>query len=618
MLKKLMLFCCMAVFTAMAVELPERIISGYGGHIFGSRDAQVEGGHIWRMMELMKQHKFNSIEIKFQQVLPNGVRKMQLDRYKGDVAKFYQKATECGLMLQIYLYPCPDARRRPEWEEHARCQAVVAADGLELPGVFALNDVNSWRTLFEHAYQFARLHKEIPFTSLKFDMELTSLYYSYDDGTWGRFCAANPQFAADTPAANRAQLLKDKNAEALYKAFFEKEVEAAAKTFADELHAIAPTLILGYMPSHHGALARIMETVLATDTLPAIVDGWELYNGAGIEDYIVQRAALAKQRHPNNRYVSWLRPDNYSAEDLAIQAYHAGAKLDGYSIWVLWMLDAAYPQRIPKGIASVDAHWAAFGRANEALRADIAAGTLNNPVRIPFKKAQSKVASIDYSDLVIPTLRPVGNGDMAGSVRRYLLREQQVILFYARAGEKLDIRIHHMGDNRRPTGLQYAVMDQQKNILRNESLTFGTTSHFQVDAPHTGTQDHRISSGIGGQAWNSVEIKTPYAAIYQAPRTRIYLFGPQKVFVAGAALGNRQLNFATTAAESWKLSLDGAAAQVYRRPGNINLPLADKAAVAVDFQKGGIDYSQNIFLTFPGGRTPLVFFGPERTMEIVR
>ena len=282
------------------------------------------------------------------------------------------------------------------------------------------------------------------------------------------------------------------------------------------------------------------------------------------------------------------------------------------------MLDAATPKRIPKGITSVDAHWAAFGKANAALREDIAARTLAKPVRIPFKKAKSKVASINYSDLIIPTLRPVGSGSMTNSVRSYLLREQQVILFYAKAGEKLDIRIHHMGDKRRPTGLQYAVMDQQKNILRNESLTFGTRTHFQVDAPHTGTYAMVLSAGLGGQAWYSVEIKTPYAAIYQAPRSRLYFFGPQKIFAAGKTLGNPQMQFATSAAESWKISVDGAAAKMLRRKSNAKFPLPDKAAVAVDFSKAGVDYSQNIFITFPGSRTPLVFFGPERTMEVVK
>ena len=281
------------------------------------------------------------------------------------------------------------------------------------------------------------------------------------------------------------------------------------------------------------------------------------------------------------------------------------------------MLDAAHSRKVPKSIASVDGHLAAFGKANEALRADMAAKTLKNPVRIPFKKTAPRVATINYSDLVIPTLRPVGNGSKAGSVRRYLLREQQVILFYAKAGEKLDIRIHHMGDNRRPTGLQYAIMDQQKNILRNESLTFGTASRFQVDAPHTGTYAMVLSAGKGGQAWYNVEVYTPYAAIYQPPRDQIYFFGGQKLFIAGKALGNKEFQMNTTNNESWSMTLDGKK-QVLRRPKMKRIALPDKAAVEAEFGRAPIDWSQNLFITFPGGRTPLVFFGPERTMEVVR
>ncbi|MBE6358520.1 MAG: hypothetical protein E7057_04650 [Lentisphaerae bacterium] len=623
MLKKISIVTATAVLACGAVELPERIMSGYGGHFLGQ---QVENGHIWRMIGKLGEQKFNSIEVKFQQTLPPGVRKVQVDKFKGDIAKLYNHAKSRGLLFQIYLYPASNAGKRfVAWEEHAACPAVVSADGLEIPDVFAINDIRSWRALFEHAYSFAKIHKEVPFASLKFDIEVTPFIYSYDDATWGRFCAANAGFAADTPAAKRAALLKEKNAEALYKKFFEDEVGKAIKTFADELHAIAPELILGFMPSHHGVFSELMEKNLATDKVPAIVDGWELYNGAGYEDYIRKNAARAKKNHPNNRYVTWLRPDNYDAEDIAIHAYHAGANLDGYSIWVLWMLDEAQPKSIPKGLNAAG-QLAAFGKANNALRADMAAKTLAKTQRIAFKKAKTKVAPIVYKDLVIPTLKPVGSGNMAGSVKQYILREQQVTLIYAKAGENIDVTLAHLAGKSRPTGLQYAVLDQQKNILRNESLTYGTRASFQIQAPHTGTYALVTSAGWGGQSWYSVEVKTPFAALLagfgKANNARnssmIYLFSPQKVFLPGKAAGNPGFRFETTDNESWHLAVDKGVVQKLKRPKKLQVSLPDKAVTEVLFGKADVDYSQNIFLYFPGGKNPLIFFGPERTVEIVK
>ena len=171
MLKKLSAVAAAAFLSCGAVELPERIISGYSGHFFGQ---QVEGGHIWRMIDKLGEHKFNSIEVKFQQSLPKDVRKVQVEKYKGDVKKFYEHAKSRGLLFQIYLYPASNAGKRyTPWEEHAACPAVVTADGLEISDVFAINDIRSWRALFEHAYSFAKIHKEIPYLSLKFDIEVT-------------------------------------------------------------------------------------------------------------------------------------------------------------------------------------------------------------------------------------------------------------------------------------------------------------------------------------------------------------------------------------------------------------------------------------------------------------
>ena len=102
MLKKISIVTATAVLACGAVELPERIMSGYGGHFLGQ---QVENGHIWRMIGKLGEQKFNSIEVKFQQTLPPGVRKVQVDKFKGDIAKLYNHAKSRGLLFQIYLYP---------------------------------------------------------------------------------------------------------------------------------------------------------------------------------------------------------------------------------------------------------------------------------------------------------------------------------------------------------------------------------------------------------------------------------------------------------------------------------------------------------------------------------
>ena len=598
-----------AAMTVVADELPERILSGYGGSFLGT----LEDGHIFRMIDKMGESGFNSIDVKMLQPLSKSVPRMQVEAYKSDVVRIYERAKEKGLILQLYVYP-GTARRMPDWPDHARCRPVVDVEGQPLTETFAINEVEAWRTMFEHAYSFARLHKEVPFASLKFDIEITPLLYSYDDATWSRFCKAHPDFPADTPAEKRALFLEERQAKELYQSFFDSEVEAAVRSFAEELHAIAPDLILGVMPAQH-KLARIMARVLATESVPAIIEGWELYNGGGWDPEIAEHAREIKQLNPNNRYLSWLRPDTYSEEDLAVNAYYAAANLDGYSFWSIGMMDCQRNQ-VPEGM-DPDGCFRAFARANAAIRSDIKERTLTNPSRIPFKKTDIKVASLKYDDLVIPTLKVVGSGSMEGSVDQYLLRDQQVILFRARQGESLDITLAHLGGKSRPTALQYALMDQQKNILRNESITFDTSSQFTVAAPHTGTYALVLSAGEGGQSWYSVKTATPFAAVYQpGDKKEMYFFNPQKLFLPGGSFGNHSIFFRTSSTESWSISVDGGEPRILKRTERTEIPLPEKPVSNVVFDSAPFDWSQNIHLRFPEGGTPLVFFGPHRTMTI--
>ncbi len=609
MLKKFVMLFCAAVLSCGAAELPERILSGYTGFFLGSG----KEGHVSRMIGKLAENRFNSIDLKIMQDLSANRQKMELKKYRHEIAAIYEEAKKNGLILQIYLYP-GTAKRQPSWVEHAKCQPVVSAEGAVIEENFAINNIQAWRTMFEHAYSFAELHKEIPFASLKFDIEITPFIYSYDDGTWQRFCAANPQFSAGTAADKRFAALKEKNSEALYRKFFDREVEEAVKTFAAELRAISPDLILGAMPANGSTLMQIMVRNFATDKLPAVFDAWDLYNGGGWEPGILKSAAEVRKIHPGNRYVAWLRPDTYDAEDIAIHAYHTAANLDGYSIWSLHMLDKVR-KAVPSGV-DPDKCFAAFGKANAAICKDMKEKTLNNPQQIKYKKAKVKVAPIDYAELFIPAVKPVGSGSLTGSVKKYILREQQLILFYASAGENIDITLAHLGGKARPTALQYAIMDQQKNILRNEAVTYDTSSRFTVTAPHTGTFAMVLSAGIGGQAWYSVETSAPYAAVYAPAGKDIYFFSQQKLFIAGGGLGNKNFKFKTTAAESWLCIVDNGKVQLLKRLQEKTIPLPGKTAVEVIFDKASGGWCQNLFINFAAAENPFVFFGPERTFEV--
>ena len=597
-------FLAAATAAAAQTELPERILSGYTGMNLDGKSSHVE-----KMIRELAGYKFNSIEVKIQ----HKFRSMDLRGHADEVARLAKLANEKGLIFQIYLYPIPyDGIRRREWAEHAKLPAPVDAEGNTVENAFNLSDPAVWKQLFGHAFQFAGLRGTIPFTALKFDIETVSHMYSYDDATWQKFCAVNPDFPVAAAPSERAGLLDSRKAAHRYQAFFEREVEKAVKEFAAGLHEIDPALILGYMPAHHGWISNVFNRSLATDATPAIIDGWDLYNGEGYTKRVAEHAERVRKAHKNNLFIPWLRPNSYEPDDITVGAYYSAANCDGYSLWVLTMLDDdTNKQRgydLPGG-KNAAVYLEAFKRANEAVDADLKEKTIGTPKRIAYRQAKALVAPLDYSHVTVPELLPAGTGD--GKTPRLVLRDQQTIFLYAKAGGELKIALSHLAGNARAVALHYALFDQAGKGLREEAVSVGARDEFTVIAPHTGTYALVVSGGVGGQAGYGVEVFTPYFAV--DAREKAYFFGPQTVYVAGKDAGNPELLLSMQPNESHARRInDTASVEVNRSEKN---PIALPAGtVKVAFAKPKTGWSQNFWLSFPKGKVPFIYGHPERRL----
>lgn len=596
--------CALTMLAAAQAELPKRILSGYSGMFLGSNTDHVE-----KMIRELGKYKFNSIEVKIQ----HERRSMDLPGHVDEVARLAKLANENGLIFQIYLYPIPyDGVRRKDWEEHAALPTPVDAQGNIVETAFNLSAPEVWKQLFKHAYQFVKLREKIPFATLKFDIETIAHAYSYDDATWGKFCAANPGFPEATEPSEREKLLKSRDELPRYQAFFEQEVEKAVKEFAGSLHAIDPTLILGYMPAHHGWMSKVFNRSLATEKTPAIVDGWDMYNGEGYTDRIAEHGKRIKDAHKNNRFVPWLRPNSYEPEDITISAYYGAANCDGYSLWSLAMLDENTNKRrgydLPGGREAA-LYLEAFKSANEAIYADLKENTIGTPQRIAYRPVKALVSPLDYSKTTVPELLPAGTGE--GPTPRLVLRDQQTIFIYAKAGEEIKVALSHIAGNARPIALRYALFDRDKKVLREEAVSVGSRDVFTVMAPHTGTYALAVAGGVGGQAWYGVEVFTPYFAV--DARTKAYFFNPQTIYVAGKDAGNPELLLTMQPTESHIRAInDGAPVEIVRSALN-SIALPD-GIVKVAFSRSDVTWSQNFSLSFPKGKIPFIYGHPERRL----
>lgn len=612
MKKFLSLALLLALSATGVAERPARLLGGYTGYFLGGNPDQYEE----ILFKPMAAANFNMVELKIQQ---NTARRMNVAAARHEFAALAEKAQKNGLWFQIYLYPEPyDGQRKPDWPEHQKLPALVDGAGNTHPNAFSIIDYDVWKESFKHAFAIAGLSKKLPIGALKFDIEtISNIGISYDDAAWRQFAAAHPGFDPATPAPERMKALSAKNAEELYRAWFIAQFDKVVRQLEAELHAINPTLSLGVMPATHGWVSEAFIRLLGTPQAPAVIDDWSMYNGEGFNRDVLARQTAIKALNPNNLYIPWFRINSYTTNQLASNAYHAGTKCDGYSNWTMVMMEDRPGKpplyRLPANGKSAD-YYAAYARANAAIREDIAAGTLADPKRIAHEPVRSLVPALDFNKVKFPekTLTPKGNGSSAGTQRIFTVRDQTVTFIYAKAGTMIEVTLRHMAGTARPISLHYAILDRDKKELRNEAIQPGDAESFAVRAPETGLYALVASGGLDGQAWYSIEVKNPYWAFDAS--NGFYFFGvPFTVWMDA-----KTVRFASRDREAFSYRInDGSPVNIAGRNGyELALP-----GGSVKFSVGNPEppmdgfYSQDAILTPKGGANTLFFASPERMLE---
>ncbi len=592
--------------TVFAGPRPARVMSGYTGYFLGGGGRE----HVEKMIDRLAENGFNAIDVK---VHSNYGRKKFIDGCWQEVKALVDRAHAKGLAFNVYLYPISSSRRA-DWPEHAALPVPVDATGSRAEGAFLISDPASWRVFYCEALRFAALRRQIGFDTLRFDIEtLPNSQTSYDDGTWAKFCAANRGLDAKTPAAGRAAALAAKKAQGAYAAFCEARIKSAVVDFVAAVRAADPGIELGYMPVRDtGSVPKAFNEMLATPSNPAWMDGWDLYNGGGYKPSVKARNDYFKKVNPNNRFVTWICPNRYKPEDVAASVYHAAVNTDGYSIWVLCMLDEdhKYSKGLPKGTTCAD-YWAAFKKANEALRADMAEGTLAKAARIAPIKVKPLVAQLSWNGVTAPALAPAGDG--TGKDVTLTLRTTQNLFLYAKAGQPMRIAIRHLSGQARPGGLQYVLLSPSGKVMRNEAVTASENHSFTVKAEETGAHILRVTGGdVGGSPWYSVCIASPIHWAVDA-RREAYMFRAKKFYVPGSDMGNPKmhLRFHQT---SCTLYINGEPHDCVRvQSADFDLP---PGVVEIAIGRSPAGHGENYWVSFPGGKSPFVYPVKERRLGL--
>lgn len=581
--------------------LPERLLSGYTGWFLGTSQQEI----LWTY-ERLRDAAFNSVEVKIQDKL----RTFNLEGHLDEVEDLMRKANEHDLIFQLYLYPTPhDGKRHPDWSEHACLPCVVDRDGKALEETFLLTDARCWKQLFFPAFKFLACHERLPFASLKFDLETITAAYSYDDANWRRFTEIHRDLDPEMPSGLRANALKTAGLSDSYERFFREETGRAISSFLAALRAIDPDVILGYMPAGKGSFHyHEIEKHLATDRIPAIIDNWTMYNGEGYVDATAEIAERTKRVAAGNRSIPWIRPNSYRPDDIAPAVYQAACHTGGYSIWTLKMLYKGGIARpayaLPKGTTLED-YYAAFRKANLAVRADIREGTLAAAARIPRGTIKPLSAPLDWGDIDIPDLKPVGDG--SGLDQFICTRERATFYIWAESGQDIKIAVRHDAAEKRPISLHYILMDDRKGRLREEVVMPGASEEWSVTAPKTGVYAFVITGGQGGQAWYSVKIGNGlHYALDARSEGGARIFRDQAVVLPGREYGNAKVRL-SCGSSTVLVTPDGRSPFLMQKSDNIkdiDLELSRRFTFATHPEIG---YFDAVDVMFPDGDCAFVW-----------
>ena len=595
-------FACACSFGGLKYALPERLLSGYGGWFLGQDQNELR----W-IMDRMSEAAFNSIELKIQS---GNRRAFDLEGHLDEAEALMRYANEKGLLFQTYLYPIPyDAKLRREWSEHADLPCVVDREGKKLEQTFLITDVRCWKQFFFHAFKLLQHHDRLPFATLKFDLETIPAAYSYDDVNWKKFAAEHPQLDAATPADGRFGALKAANLEKSYEQWFREETGCAIRAFVAALREADSDVILGYMPAEKGSFHYVeMEKALATDGIPAIIDNWLMYNGEGYHDGIAEAAVRTRQLAAGNISIPWIRPNSYAPEAIAPAVYQAACHTGGYSLWSLGMLcKGGNPRQgysLPLG-KTIEDYYAAFRKANLALREDMKEGTLASAARIAREKTKPLAAPLDWSDIVIPDLKPVGDG--SGEDQFICTRERQTFFIWAKAGDEIKLSLRHDAAQQRPIALHYILLNDRKERLREEIVNPGDTESWAVVAPKTGVYALVITGGQSGQAWYSVKVGGGlHYALDARNKSGTVIFRPQTVCLPGAEMGNPTVHFAC-GHSTVVITPEGKSSYTMKLPKN-SLDFKLGATKRCSFARHPeIGYFDAIDVSFPNGKCPFIW-----------
>ncbi|MEA3400505.1 MAG: hypothetical protein U9R79_04595 [Armatimonadota bacterium] len=219
---------------------------------------------------------------------------------------------------------------------------------------------------------------ELQVDGLWIDFELYSTitgqrYYTnacYCDHCFGEFCRSKGIEMPDLDYAHRRPWLEEQGYTEEYQPFLGTRVEGLAREVREQVHEMAPNLLLGFYPTPHNWSLEAVARAFSTQRLPIILWATDTYGGGGPDRVPDDWREHYEELGVNARYCAGMLLRRYSAKNLAAYIYHTSAECDGYWLFTAYTLWTPPEERSGDyylAAGTAEQYWQAMERGNEEL-----------------------------------------------------------------------------------------------------------------------------------------------------------------------------------------------------------------------------------------------------------
>lgn len=323
------------------------------------------------------------------------------------------------------------------------------------------------------------------------------------DNCFSSFLLNNGYSGSNLPPvapAGREKWLKENGLLDNYFAFLEKDVEALAEQFRQQLHKINPAFLISMYPTPKNWVLQSISRGFGTADFPMIIFATDTYEGGGHQRIPDDPEEFYRNSGIHGLYAAGFLLSRYDSDRLGVNLYTAAEKCSGYWLFTLgslWYRERPPAARVPKG--TENKYWQSIARANSNINTLIGeTGASIDKMNISkgWRLLNPNALELEKRDYKLPRVNFRGRVDF---------------LFYADSHQEVKIGLYFKRLAKYTNNLKYEIVTPEGYSV----LTEEDSNHGQIEinfkTPKTGV--HLLKINVGRCMFRIESSNTPIAAL---------------------------------------------------------------------------------------------------------